>query len=69
MSTRPLLKQEITEIETTLGRLRDQARNAALLSTFMVHDESIKSFDPVVPDFSIGDFLVFDRKLHPEYDK
>lgn len=63
-----LNEQEASDIRSTLERLRDQARNSALLVDFMVHDERAVLTEAVVPDFSVGDFLVFDRKRHPEFN-
>lgn len=67
MNEAPISDLDRGRLIDTLLRLSDQARNAMLLVDCMIEDDTMKPLPKVVPDFSLGDFFVFDRKLHPEW--
>lgn len=61
-------QSDVADVMETLDRLESQARNAKFLTSLMVRDDKWKDQRPTVTvDFSLGDFLVFDRKRHPEW--
>lgn len=68
MSTNILSKEEVEDIRSTFDRLAHQVANARIMSDQLVRDDKVVPMPRVTADFSIGDFLIYDRLRHPEQE-